>query len=278
MASARTINIGTVNTEPVAEINKFLPFANYLGKQLQPEGIDSGKVVVTKSIAEMASALREDKVDLYIDSPFPALAVSRLAGSKFLVRRWKKGIAEYHTVIFAKTDSAINQLEDLKGRMIALEEPFSTSGYFLPKVALLQKGLRLALKKDSADPVASGEVGYVFSYGDDNTMIWLLRGKIQAGAMDNDSYLKQAGNNLSSLKIIHKTFSVPRQIVSYRATLPDKLVARIRQILMTMDQSEEGKKALQDFEKTTKFDEIPDQSMAPLSKSQKFIDAEFGAK
>jgi hypothetical protein len=45
-----------------------------------------------------------------------------------------------------------------------------------------------------------------------------------------------------------------------------------------MDQSEGGKKALQDFERTTKFDELPDQSMAYLLKLQKSVDSELGLK
>jgi phosphonate transport system substrate-binding protein len=275
---ARPIHIGSISTEPAAEIKKFVPLANYLGSRLQPEGIDQGKVVVAKDISEMAALLREGKVDLYIDSFFPSVAVSRLSGSKFLLRRWKKGVGEYHTVIFTKKDSSISRLADLKGKMIALEEPYSTSGYVVPKMILAQEGLKLAHKANVLAPVGYGEVGYVFSYGDDNTMVWVLRGKVLAGAMDNHSYLKEGGKNLDSLKILHRTFSIPRQIVSHRADLPAELGARIKEILIKMDQSEEGKKTLQDFEKTTKFDELPDQSMPPLLKLQKFIDAELEVK
>jgi len=138
------IQVGSVSIEPAEEIKKFLPLAAYLAKELQPEGFDQGKVVVAKNILEMAGFLREGKVDLYIDSPFPVSAASRLAGSKFLLRRWKKGVAEYHSVIFAKKDGGINRLEDLKGKIVAFEEPFSSSGYFLPKLLLVQKGLKLA--------------------------------------------------------------------------------------------------------------------------------------
>ena len=96
--------------------------------------------------------------------------------------------------------------------------------------------------------------------------------------ISNKNYLKEARGQIDSLKIIYETFSLPRQIVSHRADLDPKLVARIREILLKMDQSEEGKKALQDFEETTKFDELPEGAMAPLLKSPKFIDAEFGIK
>jgi len=275
---ARPIIIGSISTEPAAEIKKFVPLANYLGSRLQPEGIDQGKVVVAKDISEMAALLRGGKVDLYIDSFFPSVAVSRLSGSKFLLRRWKKGFGEYHTVIFTKKDSSISRLADLKGKMIALEEPYSTTGYVVPKMILAQEGLKLAHKSDVSASVGYGEVGYVFSYGDDNTMVWVLRGKAGAGAMDNQKYLIEARRSLDSLKIIYETFSIPRQIVSHRANLPPKLTVRIKEILIKMDQSEDGKKSLKDFESTTKFDELPDQSVGPLLKLQKFIDAEPGAK
>ena len=275
---ARPINVGSVNTQPASEIKKFLPLANYLGNRLQSEGIDQGKVVVAKSIPEIATFLRDGKVDLYIDTLFPALAASRLSGSKLLLRRWKKGFGEYHTVIFTRTDSNINRIEDLKGKLIAFEEPYSTSGYFLPKAVLLQQGFKLATKTDSTKSVGHDEVGYVFSGADDTTMLWVLRGKAHAGATDNRSYLREARENLSNLKVLYETFSIPRQVVSYRGNLPVELVAKIKEILMDMQQSEEGKKTLQDFEKTTKFDEIPDQTMTPFLKLQNFIDAELGAK
>lgn len=275
---ARPINIGSISIEPAEEIKKFLPLASYLGKELRSEGIDEGKVVVAKSIPEMTAFLREGKVDLYVDSPFPTLAVSRLSGSKLLLRRWKKGIAEYHSVIFAKKDGDINRLEDLSGKIVAFEEPFSSSGYFLPKLFLVQRGLKLAPKREASEPVAPSEVGYVFTNDNESTMVWVLRGKVVAGAMDHQSYEKEARADLGNLKIIGETFSLPRHIVSYRGGLPAKLVGRIKEILIKMDQSAEGRKTLQDFEKTVKFDELPDQSMAPLFKAGKFIDSEFGLK
>lgn len=275
MSRAEPIRIGSIHTEPAHEFKIFSPLASYLAKQLQSEGIDQGKVVVAQSIPQMAAFLREGKVDLYIDSPFTAVAVSRLSGSKFLLRRWKKKVGEYHTVLFARKDSGIRHLADLKGKMIAFEEPFSSSGYLLPKMVLLQKGLNLVPKRAASDPVGPEEVGYVFSYNDESTMVWVLRRKVSAGALDNHRFPKMAKRNLRSLQIIHETFSMPRHIVSYRADLSPKLVARIKDVLIKMDRSKKGRKALRKFQKTTKFDDIPDQAIAPLLQSMTFIDAEF---
>jgi phosphonate transport system substrate-binding protein len=270
------ITLGPIGLEPAAEVSKFLPLARYLAQELQSDGIDDGRVVVADSIRQMAAFVRDGKVDLYLDSPFPTLAVSRLAGSRLLLRRWKKGMSDYHTVIFTRQGSEINRLEDLQGKMIAFEEPFSTSGYFLPKLVLVQAGLTMAAKGEAADPVGPEEVGYVFSNTDESTIVWVLRGKVVAGAMDHQTFLEQAKGGLPHLKIVYETFAIPRQLVSYRADLPPSLVARIKGILLQMDQREEGTKVLHAFEGTTRFDAIPEPAMDLFEKVRPFLEAELG--
>ncbi|MBI4523501.1 MAG: phosphate/phosphite/phosphonate ABC transporter substrate-binding protein [Deltaproteobacteria bacterium] len=278
LTPAKLLSIGSVGDAPTEEIQKFLSLANHVARQLHSDGFDQGKVVVGKTIPEMAAFLREGKVDLYIDSPFPSLAVSRLCGSKLLLRRWKNGISDYNAVIFTRLDSGLDGLKKLKGKMIAFKEPFSSSGYFLPKMFLMQQGFKLIPKKDASDPVRPGEVGYVFSSDEENTVAWVLREKVSAGAMDVQRYLEEAGKSPETFKIVHTTFSIPRHLVSHRADLPSKLVARIKDILTNMHLSEDGKKALEAFQKTNKFDELSNDAMAPLLKAVKFIDAELGIK
>jgi len=93
--SAETVTLGVIGEEPAEDIRKTLPMATYLGKQLAAEGITQGKVFVAKSMNEMASMLREGKVDMNFDSYARTLALNRLAGSKAILRCWKKGVAEY---------------------------------------------------------------------------------------------------------------------------------------------------------------------------------------
>lgn len=275
---AKTIVVGSIGDVPTEEIKKFLPLASYLAKQLRSEEFDQGKVVVARGIPEMADFLKEGKADLYIDSPFPSVAVSRVSGSKFLLLREKKGLGEYHSVIFARQDSGINRLQELNKKMIAFKEPFSSSGYFVPKMVMVRQGLRLVPKKDFSESVGPREVGYIFSNDNENTMVWVLRKKVMAGALDNQSYEKEARGELKSLKILYKTFSFPRHIVSYRADLTALLVAKIKEILLKMHESEEGEKTLKEFENTARFDELPEKAMAPFLKAGKFIDAELGIK
>ena len=274
LACAGSFNLGSISTSPVEETRKFSPFASYLAQQLKSEGIDQGKVIVAESIPAMSSLLQTRQVDLYIDSLFPSFAVSRLSGSKLLLRRWKMGYSEYRSVIFTRKDSGIARLEDLKGKVIAFEEPFSSSGYFFPKVDLLKMKLRLVPETQRADPVKADDVGYIFTHGDTNTIFLVLNGAAAAGAVDDEKYLRFA-KNLDSFRIVHETVSFPRHIVSYRADLPAKLVTRVKEILLNMQHSEEGGKVLRDFENTTKFDEIPVQAIDLMTGLKKYLDAEL---
>jgi phosphonate transport system substrate-binding protein len=96
--------------------------------------------------------------------------------------------------------------------------------------------------------------------------------------MSDESYQKEAKGKLDRLRVIYETFSLSRHILSAGPDLPPKLVVRIKEILLTMDQSEEGRKVLQAFEKTTRFDELPDEVMARLLKLEKLVDAELAVK
>jgi phosphonate transport system substrate-binding protein len=255
-----------------------MPLARYLSEVLKSVGIEDVKIVVAASIPEMAALMRAGRVDLHIDSAFPCMATSNLAGSKFLLRRWKRGIGEYRSVIFAKKENGIAKLADLKGRTIAFEEPFSSSGYFFPKLALVQAGLKPAGKRESSDAVAGGEVGYVFSNADENTMAWVLRDRVSAGATDHQQYVKHARTNLKDLVILQESAPIPRHILSYRQGLAGKLVVRIKESLLAMNKSESGKETLLAFQRTTKFDPIPPEFNELVSRSAPFMRQELGLK
>jgi phosphonate transport system substrate-binding protein len=204
--------------------------------------------------------------------------VSRASGSRPVLRRWKKGVAEYHSVIYARRDSGVESVKDLQGKMIGFEESFSTSGYFLPKNSLLSSGLKLKEYKDPRASVKPDEVGYVFAREDENAMTWVLRGKIVAAATGSTELDKLAGKDLANLKVIHQTVSVPRHIVSFRKDLDEKLAQKLREIMIGMEHSEEGKAVLAKWSNTTRFDDLPggaQTALAPFMHLAKEIDREL---
>ena len=119
------------------------------------------------------------------ETPFVAFDMMEEGLAEPLMREWKKGVAEYHTVIIARGDDEIESLEDLRGRNFAFEDAGSTSGYFLPRVALEAAGLSLEKLDDPRGTPAGDAVGYSFANGEINVVAWVNRGLADAGAISN---------------------------------------------------------------------------------------------
>lgn len=251
-----TIVLGDVSDEPIKKIKRFQPLADYLGENLGEQGINAGEVVIVPDLDSMIAAMKAGEVDLYFDSLYPATVVSEGSGAEPFLRRWKDGVAEYNTVFFTRVDSSINKLEDLPGKHLALEEKFSTSGYLLPVSYLLQSNLNPVEKSATTAPVAADEIGYVFSRDDENTIQWVVSGRIEAGAIDNQSFARIPEETRSQLRIFAETDKIPRQLVLIAPDITPEQREEIKQVLLALDESEAGQKVLEQLKETEKFDEF----------------------
>ena len=256
------ICVGTVSLFPSQDVDKYQLFADLLAQRLTGWQHARGDVRFAPTMAAMAQLLESGEVDLYLDSPFPAITVAQLARSTPFMRRWKKGVAEYHSVVFTRSDSDIESIEDLAGEQIAFEEPFSTSGYFLPRTSLEQTGLHLA--NDAEWTGAPDVARYVFSRDDANTELWVRSGRVAAGACDHLRFETLSRRHPGELKVIARTPSVPRHVVSYRPGLSEKLLESVRETLTSLHTEEEGREILTLFSGTTRFDELEDGALREL--------------
>ena len=252
------IVLGDISDDPAEVIEGAQPVADYLAEQLKDYGITSGQVRVAASIEEMTELLRSGEVDLYFDSTYPATLISDETGAKIILRRWKFGVEKYNAVIFASKESGITSIDQLKGQIIVMDAPYSTSGYLLPAVHLMENGLTLSGKQDYNQPVAADEVGFVFSYDDENTLQWVLNGFASAGVVDDYRFdVAFPADVTANLVVLARTETSPRQIGIASATLDEPLIEAIKTALIGMDETEAGQAALENF-LTTKFDEFPE--------------------
>ncbi|MBF0492598.1 MAG: phosphate/phosphite/phosphonate ABC transporter substrate-binding protein [Deltaproteobacteria bacterium] len=275
LAQADPLVLATLNSTPSNEIKRLLPFSNYIAQRLQMQEVDKVKLRVEKNIIKIGQLIQEDKVDIYFGNPFTALALNRLSGMKFLLQALSQGADRHPSVIFVKSNSAMKKLTDLQGRKIAFEDPLSAEGYLLPKWLLMEKGLKLKLLKKVTDEVGMGELGYIFSRDDINTLLWVKKGKVDAGAVDSHIYAKQAKESLDQLRIIEKTISLPSLLIGYRSDLSPKLLTRLKFVLQNMHKTDEGKVILKDLDEISKFVEIPPNALDPLLKANKYLNSEF---
>ncbi len=271
--AGRALVMGDISDDPAEVIEGAQPVADYLAAQLADYGITSGKVRVATSTEEMIELLKKGEVDLYFDSTYPATLISDAGAGQIILRRWKFGVEKYNSVIFASVESGITSIEGLSGHMLAMDTPYSTSGFLLPAVYLKEKGLTLSGKKDYNAKVESNEVGFAFSYDDENTLQWVLSGYAAAGVTDDFhfdvGFPKDATKKLVELA---RTESTPRQVVIAQPKMDPKLLDAIKLALVGMDDegNAAGKAALESYQ-TSRFDEFPEGLQAATDRMREMM-------
>jgi len=273
-AEERFLVFGRVHDDPVTAIKYRQGFVDYIAKKLAPLGITGGRILVVEKMHLLARAIREGKVDLFHDSVVPTMVLSKWSGSIPILRQWKYEEADYYSVILVRKDSGINSLSDLKGKVIAFDEPHSTSAHILPRMLLAEKKLKLVqvIAPGGAEPDA---VGFIHS-SDDNAPHLLVLGKVDAAATSHREFQILRPEIRDGLKIIARTKSVPRQVISVRKDLDPKIVAALREILINMDKDPEGQAALKGQQSTTKIDEVPPGSLEQLKDIERFVFSSLG--
>lgn len=272
--SAQHISLGIISETNRAQIEeRFSDFVRYVAAKLDPASRVEGKVLIAPTAFELARMIEQRQVDFYIESPYPTYLVNNVHGvARLLLRRWKGGMAEYRSLIFTKRSSAISRLEDLRGKVIAFEDPESTSGYFLPHAFLKRKGFSFS-DRSRFDPYASPtDVGYLFAYSQDQLMDWVLSQKTAAGAFSNDDYTRLDKKPRAETAILAETDPVPRHLLSVRNDLPQSLTDRLKKILLSMHENDEGRKILKRTDDTTKFDVLPEGELGLRRKFEQIFD------
>ncbi|WP_321393439.1 phosphate/phosphite/phosphonate ABC transporter substrate-binding protein [Emcibacter sp.] len=257
--TGREFIIASISDTPSEEIKKFQALADYLQDNLKEFGYESSRVLVARTTDDIANAIQEKQVDLFLDSPLVVESVNRKVGSRTILRRWKKGKSHYHTVIFSLKNSPVLALPDLKSQTIAFDSKSSTSGFLMPRAMFLDQGLPLRETQPGQDATPDNNaVNFVISGHDENTLTWVLHQRVDAGAMSNQKLEKLTNSDLSQLKIIDRSNPIPRHAVTFSPHLSEEIVDKLVQLLSRMHLSEKGRKVLKKAEKTAKFDVMPE--------------------
>ena len=265
--------IGSVSDDPGEEAEVFQPFIDHVAAELAGEGIARGEVVVTDTVEEMSDLLRAGDVDLYVDDVYGTTTVVEEGVALPILRRWKDGAPTYHSIIVSRRDSGISSIAQLPGRTVAFEEETSADGYFLAAATLREQGQRLTPVTEPGSPVASDELGYVFSGDDENTIFFILDGRVDAGAMSAEDLAENAGARAAELAVIGRSIEVPRHVVVVRTDLAPALRQALVELLTTLHEADGGRQVLDDFDGTARFDPLTRDGLAPVLRLREVLGA-----
>lgn len=178
------------------------------------------------------------------------------------------GLPFYRSVLFARVgEKGLSLPKDLKGKRLAFVSEGSASGWLLPRLILLSAGLTDAdLKRDG-------------KFLGDHAAVCkaVLDKEADAGAtISNDraggaiaGCAETQGKRAHELRVIATSDPIPNDVVAVRPDLPPEAFAALRNALLALDATPEGKKALADVFLADAFVAADDSDFAMLRSTLK---------
>jgi phosphate/phosphite/phosphonate ABC transporter binding protein len=96
---------------------------------------------VASSYEELARSMREEAVDVAWLPPIVFVHLEREGTAVPLVSNWRAGLASYHAALVVPQSMRIHTLLGLQGARAVWVDPFSASGYVLPRLQLVALGI-----------------------------------------------------------------------------------------------------------------------------------------
>ncbi len=154
----------------------------------------------------------------------------------------RKGLDKYKGQFIARTNSGINNLEDINGKIIAYTDAASTSGFMYPSALLARKGIK------------PGK--YFFAGGHPQTILAVYNGNAEVGCTfwapegeDGPHDARRAvietySDVMEKIKIIGFTDWIPNDTVTFRKDFPKDMKEKIVSTLLEYADSKEGHETL----------------------------------
>ena len=256
------LRIGVISTKPEKRLKDHAPIAQYLASRLDRFGVKTGRVVVVKDIGAMQKLIRQDAVDLVLESALTTIEMEKVGMVPTLLA-WRKGVREYHTLFCVQAGSPIRSLGDLKGKSIAFEDPHSTSAYAIPMAELKKSGLRPAPADEKRGP-GGNAVTYSFAGEALNEAYWVVQGKTDAAAFNNNDWDDLPEKVRAELRVIHETKPILRYVVSFHPHVSGDMKKALVDTLLGMDSTPEGLQALESASEIKKVERLTDADLASL--------------
>lgn len=188
---AQTLVIAQITERPKKDFKELRPMVKYMAEQLKDVGITDGEVRLFSTVEDLVAAVKHGEVHWITETSFTAAKLIHEAGAKLIATKWKNGQQSYSSILYASAQRNIESVNDLVGTTIAFENPESFSGYFLPRLYLENQGLLLEQLNSVRQKPAANKVGFVFRHNEKNNVLWVDKGLVAAGAINNGDWNNQ---------------------------------------------------------------------------------------
>jgi len=235
---------------PSSDSQKVLSSGEPLGQLLENETGYAFKVSVPTNYAAVIEAMGANNVDVGWLATFAYVLARDKFGAEAVLATVRQGSKTYTGEIVVHADSGINSLEQLRGKKFAFVDPSSASGYLYPNALLKQK------LPDYGDNFFGERI---FAGGHDKVVIAVYNKQVDGGATFGDSVIGGPPTDsrtrvqstipdvMEKVKVIAITDPIPNDTVSVRKGLAPDMITKLREGLLKVAQTDDGKKALKDL-------------------------------
>lgn len=158
-------------------------------------------------------------------------------------------------LIVVRRDGAVRDFGDLEGEAVSFPAPTALAATMMPLYFLHSHGLK---------PGRDFEARYVGSM--ESSLLNVLRKNVAAGTVYPPAwrmFLKERPDQADELTVLWETDSLPNNSVMARADVPMEVVERVREVLLNMHETAEGRRILQGMDSPF-FEPATDATYAPV--------------
>ena len=214
-----------VSTERL--VRRFAPLVDYLSRSL-------GRPVRMETAPDFETFLRrtqhERRYDLLFTAPHFYYLARRQAGYRALVRVDRPGM---RAVIVAPRTGPLRTLADLRGRRLATVDP----------LALATMLVRAQLQEAGLDP--DRDLVLVPTPSHNASLLSALQGQAEAASLMLPLFEQAAPGLRASLRVLANTGVSPHMPISVAPWVQPELAARIRELLLGLRETPEGRALLE---------------------------------
>lgn len=226
-ASITVLKVGRIPyLDPRKMVRNYDPMMEYLKSELK---LSEVRLVLTPDYNTLTQFLKDGKIDVAWHGTFAYPKARETTGARAILTPIWSGKKNYCGIIVARADSGISSPADLRGKTFAFTDKKSASGYFLPKIFLLENGLNP--EKDFA------KVEYIKKH--DNILYNVLYRKFDAGAVYDKAFqLLKNDEERGQLKVVAKTPEILNEPIMVRKDMPDEFTARLKAAFLKLKSSD----------------------------------------